>query len=637
VCGLVGLYSPVAAPDIQTLQRMSDSLVHRGPDDAGTWAQGNVALAHRRLSVVDLSVAGQQPMVSHSGRWVMCYNGEIYNAETLRKTLPETAWRGHSDTEVILEAFEHWGVERAARQFNGMFAIAAFDTQRKELWLVRDRLGIKPLFFGWLGQNFAFASELSPFKHLPEGRSVDPDSIRSYLRYGYVPAPHSIHRGITKLEPGHIAKIALGDRPSAGTQPIVSAYWSFREFAKRPRLDISEEEAVDQLQTLLRTAVKDRLVSDVPLGAFLSGGYDSSLVCALMQEQATQPAKTFTIGFDDPAYNEAEDAKQIAAHLGTEHTELYVSEQDMLKAVERLPQLCDEPFADSSILPTYLVSDLARQHVTVSLSGDGGDELFWGYQRYQTSLAIWQKISRIPAPVRKMGSAFARNAFVQALSRHIPVPAWGGRPGMLNQKLLRAEGLFGAHSFGDSYERLMSQWIDPNLLLAGEDRGNAYRNRDHWTWKLPFEQRMAAQDMLMYLPDDILTKVDRASMSVSLEARVPLLDHRVVEFAAQLPDHFKRTNTTSKYLLRKVLARYIPAELTERPKKGFGVPLGSWLRGPLQVWAADLLAPSSIRRQGLLNPQPIDTLWQEHLRGHADNSAKLWPVLMLQLWLQNTG
>lgn len=635
MCGLAGLFSPSKTPDMATLQRMSEAIIHRGPDDVGMWQKDGLALAHRRLSVVDLSAAGHQPMVSHDGRWVLCYNGEIYNFEALRQSLPQTDWRGHSDSEVILEAFAHWGVQKSVQQFVGMFAFAAYDLQRKELWLGRDRLGIKPLYYGWQGETFAFASELSPFQLLEERCEVDPKSVRSYLRYGYIPAPHSIYRGIFKLEPGHIARLPLDDNVRIGTAPSTSEYWSFRHFAESSRLDISEVDAVDHLQGLLQNAVRDRLVADVPLGAFLSGGYDSSLVCALMQEQSSLPANTFSIGFDNPVFNEAEHAKRIAEHLGTRHTELYVSNTDLLKAVDKLPQLCDEPFADSSILPTYLVSEMARRQVTVSLSGDGGDELFWGYHRYSTSTAIWQKMARIPMSLRQTGAAISRHALTQALTRRIPVPAWGGRPGMLNQKLQRGADMLDAQNEAQSYEQLMSQWNDPDLLITASDRGNAYRDREHWTMQLPAEQRMAAQDLLMYLPDDILTKVDRASMAVSLEARVPLLDHRVVEFAAQLPDNFKRRGSASKYLLREVLARYVPRDLTDRPKMGFGVPLGEWLRGPLKEWAGDLLSPGSIERHELLNARPVSELWQEHQRGYSNNSAKLWFVLMLQMWLEN--
>ncbi len=635
MCGLVGVYSRTHPADAELLEKMSASLRHRGPDDSGTWTRDGLGLAHRRLSVVDLSAAGHQPMHSRSGRWVICYNGEIYNTETLRERLPHTSWRGHSDTEVIVQACECWGVEQTVQALTGMFAFAAYDTERRELWLARDRLGIKPLYYGWLGERFAFASELSALRHVHSPRPLDPSAVRSFLRYGYVPAPHSIYHGVFKLPPGHIAKLPLTPAAANGTNPQTQCYWSYQEHACQPRLELSEAEATDQLHALLRRAVKDRLVADVPLGAFLSGGYDSSLVCALMQEQSGQPANTFTIGFDNPAYNEAEHARRIAGHLGTQHTELYVSAADMLQAVQQLPQLCDEPFADSSILPTYLVSRLARRQVTVSLSGDGGDELFWGYHRYATSLAVWNKIARFPGPLRKAVEHLARNKLMQTATRRVPVPGWGGRPGMLNQKLLRVADLIGAGSHHEQYHRMMCQWLDPDQLLAGADHLNAYNNPAHWTAELPAEQRMAAQDLLVYLPDDILTKVDRASMAVSLEARVPLLDHRVVEFSARLPDHLKNNGGTSKYLLRKVLAEYVPAELTDRPKMGFGVPLADWLRGPLKDWAGDLLAADTILRQGLLNPQPVTDLWQEHQRGHSDNSARLWFVLMLQLWMQH--
>ncbi|MEM9621208.1 MAG: asparagine synthase (glutamine-hydrolyzing) [Pseudomonadota bacterium] len=635
MCGIVGCYGPPQGSNGSLLQRMSDRLIHRGPDDAGIWHGEGLGMAHRRLSILDLSAAGSQPMASQSGRWILCYNGEIYNYRELKQRLPDLTWRGHSDTEVLVEAIERWGVENTVKQCVGMFAFAAYDTRSRELWLVRDRLGIKPLFYGWVGQRFVFASELGPFGELAGELAVDRASVRSFLRYGYVPAPYSIYHGVNKLPGGHLLCVPLTENRRTESEP--SAYWRYQDYAQQPVSELNEQQAIDGLHARIRTAVSDRLISDVPIGAFLSGGYDSSLICAVMQEQMGRPVNTFTMGFENAAHNEAGFAKEIARHIGTDHTELYVSQSELLGAISKLPALCDEPVGDSSILPTYLVSELARRHVTVALSGDGGDELFWGYSRYTRALNLWRQAQRLPPLVRRSFGRFAVNALVQRLTRHISVPGLGGQPGPLHQKLARAAGIYGASSDRALYHQLMCKWRQPDDLLEGPDQSNAYSDEHHWCADLPAERRMAAQDLLVYLPDDILTKVDRASMAVSLEARVPLLDHRVVEYAARLPDQFKRRDGHNKYILRQVLNRYVPSALTDRPKMGFGVPMEQWLRGPLRELAETHLSASAVQQTGLLDPKPIRDLWHDHVNGRRNNASQLWIVIVLQMWISDRG
>jgi len=614
---------------------MRQRLVHRGPDDHGVWQANNVALAHQRLSIVDLSAAGHQPMLSNSGRWVVSYNGEIYNAAELRRDFVGHVWRGKSDTEVLTESIALHGVEQTVTRLAGMFAFAAFDTHTSKLWLARDRLGVKPLYYGLHGNEFLFASELHAISAVAPELELNRDAISSFLRYSYVPNPSSIYSSIHKLPPGHLLMLDTNN-PSV-TEVTSRAYWSLKHYVDvDPILD--EASAQNQLHELLRESVKARLIADVPLGAFLSGGYDSTLVCALMQEMSTEPTKTFTIGFVDKRFNEANHASRIAEHLGTNHTELYVSEADLLRSVEKLGSLNDEPFADASILPTYLVSELAARHVKVALSGDGGDELFWGYNRYASSVRIWRMMQYAPTFLRQAGAHVFRSRWVQKITAGIPAPAWGGRAGPLNQKLNAASEVLGSDDQFDLYHAMMSHWKNPtDVLLGGQDLSTAYNDRSHWTADLPALPRMALQDTMTYLPDDILTKVDRASMAVSLEARVPLLDHRVVEFTSQLHPHLKVRNQKTKYLLRQILYDYVPATLLDRPKVGFGVPLDHWLRGPLKDWTCDLLSEQRLVRQGLLRPAPIGALLKQHLSGEANNGAKLWNVLMLQAWLDTTG
>lgn len=648
--------------------RMNDQLVHRGPDDAGVWvdAAAGIALASRRLAIVDLSPAGHQPMLSASGRYVIAYNGEVYNFGELRQELEPkgTSFRGHSDTEVMLAAVEEWGLEKAVRQFVGMFAFALWDRQERTLHLVRDRLGIKPLYYGWAGKTLLFGSELKALRAHPGFRAeVDRDALALYLRYNYVPQPYSIYQGIRKLPPGCRLTVRASDF-EPGSLPAPAPYWSARDAAERGAqepFEGSEHEGVEQLDQLLRDAVRLRMIADVPLGAFLSGGIDSSTVVALMQAQCSRPVKTFTIGFREDRFNEAEHAKAVAAYLGTEHTELYVTPAEAQAVISKLPGLYDEPFADSSQIPTYLVSALARRHVTVSLSGDGGDELFGGYNWYVLGKTAWARLRWMPLIMRRGVARGIKFWEPETYDRHARWLAhWlnrYGRPGSVGEKMHKIAALLPSSNPEEIYRFLISHWKQPESAVIGSrEVSTLLTDRSQWARLPDFAARMMFFDLAAYLPDDILTKVDRASMGVSLEARVPLLDHRVVEFAARLPLAWKIRPTErkgglinpplrgaagsggqGKWLLRQVLYRYVPRELVERPKMGFGVPIAEWLRGPLRDWAEDLLSAERMKREGFLHPAPVRRLWDEHLAGRGGGDESLWALLTFQAWLASRG
>lgn len=644
MCGIVGFWNPAGQPASQLKElvlRMAQAIEHRGPDDAGAWAdeQTGLVLGHRRLAILDLSPAGHQPMASADGRWIIAFNGEIYNHQDLRAKLAAAgqapAWCGHSDTETLLAAFAAWGVQKTLEQSTGMFALALWDRTEGTLLLARDRLGEKPLYYGWQGDSFMFASELKALKPHPNFQHrIDRSALSLLLRHNYVPAPYSIYEGIHKLPPGTWLKLQPGQRD---TEP--KPYWSLAEVAQRGvkhTFEGSENEALDRLEKVLGNAVHGQMMADVPLGALLSGGLDSSLVTALMQSRSSKPVRTFTIGFEEQAYDETAHARAVARHLGTEHTELRLSGQDALDLVPRMARIYDEPFADSSQLPTCLVMQLARQHVTVALSGDGGDEFFGGYNRYIHAPKVWNRFGRLPQPLRQLAGAGLTALPSSTLNRlTAPLTRWTGiaQAGDKAHKLGRR--LRGLHSLDDLYLSLVSEWTDAGPLVIGtQTASHLLSNRPNWPQLDDPVARMMALDAMTYLPDDILVKVDRAAMAVSMETRAPFLDRQVVEFAWSLPMDMKIRNDNGKWLLRQLLDRHVPRGLMERPKMGFGIPLDAWLRGPLREWAEALLNPDRLRREGFLSPAPIRAAWHAHMAGKASYGYRLWSVLMFQAWLE---
>ena len=639
MCGICGFLHAGTSADQATLERMAETmattLFSRGPDSGGTWADAasGVALGHRRLAILDLSAAGHQPMESACGRYLLSYNGEVYNFVPLRQELEAlgVAFRGHTDTEVIVNGCAAWGVHGLTERLNGMFAFALWDTETRTLSLVRDRLGIKPLYWAQFGELLLFGSELKALRAHPGFTPViDRQALAAYLRHNYVPAPLTIYEGVHKLPAGSILTLTLGGTPQ------ITRYWSARQAAISGRaspLLLSPEDAVAELERLLLSAVGSRMVADVPLGAFLSGGVDSALVVALMQAQSTRPVKTFSIGFDVPGYNEAHHAKAVAEHLGTEHTEFYLTPAETMAVVPHLPEWFDEPFADASQIPTHLVSRLARDHVTVALSGDGGDELFSGYGRYAETRRRWQALRRLPM--------WARHGFARGLNS-VPRSAWGRLFGLVPDRIAPPDTAARVHRLAtvlqlDSpdalYRDLISNWKDPLALTGGDSEPMTAV----WDTRLKRDvpdltDRMRVVDSEMYLPDDILTKVDRMSMSVSLEARVPLLDHRVYEFSWAMPRAYLERDGVGKWPLRQVLRRHVPGALIDRPKMGFSVPIEQWLRGPLRDWAETLLSEAALSDGGYLNPGPIRAAWLEHQSGQRANHNLLWTVLMFQAW-----
>jgi len=637
MCGIAGFLDPDLIGRCEAIaqhaQAMGAAIAHRGPDGSGIWCDdgAGLALSHRRLAVIDLTDAGAQPMVSSDGRWVICYNGEIYNDANLRR-LPELAtvvWHGHSDTETIVESVVRRGLAATINDINGMFAMALWDRREQVLHLVRDRLGIKPLFMVLQGARCCFASELKSL-HAAGNLvlEIDPSSVTSFFRFGYVPAPHCIYKGVEKVMPGEHVAITRDGRVTR------RRYWSAAEVAARgvaAPLALSDGEAIEQLSALLQNAVSQQMLSDVPLGAFLSGGIDSSTVAGFMVEAGRGSVRTFSIGFPELGFDESREAAAVARHLGTDHTELIVNARDALAVVPQLPDMYDEPFADSSQIPTYLVSKLTRQYVTVALSGDGGDELFGGYNRYRLAEGLWRGLRQIPAPVRRVAA--------QALDA-VPMPFVDGvgtllprylRPAQPADKLRKLASILALDEAG-VYRRLVSQCENPAALSPHAAEHATPPLTTGAVGALPtLLDRMQLLDMLTYLPDDILQKVDRASMAVALEARPPLLDHRIVEFAWALPRHFKIRGGESKWLLRRVAERMVPRAMLARPKMGFGIPLADWLRGPLRDWAEDLLEPSRLGG-GLLDVSAVRQLWSNHLEGRRNFAYALWTVLMFEAW-----
>lgn len=648
MCGFVGFLSKSIGTQgddaMDILRSMADRIVHRGPDDAGYWVskETGVALGHRRLAIVDLSPAGHQPMLSSSGRYVIAFNGEIYNHQDLRRDLERSgqgrSWRGHSDTETLVECFDVWGIKSTLQRAVGMFAFAAWDKLNRKLTLARDRFGEKPLYYGWQNGSFLFGSDLSSLRAHPAfDASLDRDSVTLLLRHNYIPAPYSIYSGIAKLQPGMMLTIDRG----AGDSEVKDSYWSFHDVARVSVDHVftgNDSEAIERLESVLMDAIGLQMVADVPLGAFLSGGIDSSTIVALMQVQSNRPVKTFSIGFHEKGYNEAVHAKAVATHLGTEHTELYVTPAEMLSVVPKLSTIYSEPFSDSSQIPTYLVSAMARQHVTVSLSGDGGDELFGGYSRYQQVQRFWRKLSLFPPISRKLLSMGLSNApvgfFNLVGSAALSLRGNSGRQFNLGDKLNKLADVVGVKTFDDLYRHFVSHSRQPHEYVIGASEPRTIlSNAPSELNCLTGTARMMALDTLSYLSDDILTKVDRAAMGVSLETRVPMLDHRVVEFAWTLPESYRFRDGLSKWILRQVLYRHVPRQLIDRPKMGFGVPLNEWLRTGLRDWAENLLSPARLQQQGLLDVKLVSELWAEHVSGQRNWGGHLWDILMLQSWL----
>jgi len=639
MCGIAGVLS-LREIDESILNQMILAIFSRGPDSKGSWVDKNsgVGLAHSRLAVIDLSEAGHQPMISNSGRYVISYNGEVYNHLGLRAELEGISnpikWKGSSDTETLLYGFDIWGIAKTIKKTNGMFAFSVWDKKKNELTLGRDRLGEKPLYYGWQGDVFLFGSELKALKqHSAFKAEINRDAITLFLRHNYIPAPYSIYQDIFKLEAGCLLSLSIGS-----PVPKICSYWSACDVAKegvKNQFFGTPNEAVDQLEYLVNNSIQQQMVADVPLGAFLSGGIDSSTVVALMQNQSARPIKTFTIGFHEEGYNEAVHAKSVAQHLGTEHTELYVTSKDAMDVIPKLSSIYCEPFSDSSQIPTILISELAKQHVTVSLSGDAGDELFCGYNRYQMTNNLWKKLSLLPVPLRVMiakGLTSVAPHTWNSLSSFVPkLKSYNN----IGDVLHKGASVLASRTVDELYLGLVSNHRAPSeLVIGGQELPTLLTDHSPDLIGLDDVQRMMALDLVTYLPDDILVKVDRAAMAMSLETRVPFLDHRVVEFAWTLPMAINNHNGQSKWPLRQILYKYVPKNLIERPKMGFGVPIGSWLRGPLRDWAENLLDESRLIKEGYLYPSPIRKKWDEHLSGQRNWQDYLWNILMFQSWLE---
>jgi len=641
MCGIAGIaaWNPVRQLEGRVLD-MTNSLVHRGPDDSGMWfdEEQGIGLSHRRLAIVDLSPAGHQPMRSASGRYVFVFNGEIYNAEAMRADLVGSgrapAWRGHSDTEVLLAGFDAWGVEDTIRRATGMFAFALWDRSRLTLTLGRDRLGEKPLHYCIVDGKLFFASELKAIRAaLGDRLVVDRGVLSTFLQFGYVPSPLTIYRDVHKLPPGHTITFS-----GTAVLPEAIPFWRLVTGDHMARLEQAsaqnDMELLDRLHDKLNEAVAGQSISDVPLGAFLSGGVDSSLVVALMQAQSRHPVRTFTIGFKDAELDEAPFARAVARHLGTDHTEIYVSAKDATDVIPMLPNVYDEPFADSSQIPTILVSRMTRQHVTVALSGDGGDELFAGYPRYRIVATLWQRMARWPLPMRSAAAAILAGPSAHTWDILFSALPSRSRREINGRRMHRLAESLRTESLQALYVRLMSR-VAPEDLLVREAPGMAVTSPS-WVNSFGPIDAMRVWDLGQYLPDDLMVKVDRASMSASLETRAPFLDHRVVEFALTLPQRLLLRGREGKWALRQLLDRYVPRALIDRPKAGFEVPLAAWLRGPLRPWAESLLDKAKVAAQGYLDEDQVCAMWRQHLSGEFDRSQPLWHVLMFQSWLEST-
>jgi asparagine synthase (glutamine-hydrolysing) len=654
VCGIAGLLSR-KADNLAAVGRMTDVIAHRGPDDQGVWTDrdAGIALGHRRLSILDLSPLGHQPMASRDDRWMLCFNGEIYNHMALRADLEAqgrvTAWRGHSDTETLVEGIAAWGLSATLERATGMFALALWDRRDRALHLVRDRFGEKPLYYGWAGGAFAFASELGAIRALPGfDNPVDRSSLSSLLSRTYIPCPQSIYRGIFKLPPGTVLTVTADAVAAPRTEPFAEGvrdgaslvrYWSYREVVRDglARPYASEGEAVEAVEAALSAAVAGQSIADVPVGAFLSGGFDSSTIVALYRAAAHGAIRTFTIGFEEAGFDEAIYAREVARHFGTEHHEMYVSAADAIAVIPRLPAMYGEPFADSSAIPTHLVSAFARQHVTVALSGDGGDELFGGYNRYLHAPRLWGALAPMPQSLRRLLAGTGARLPESLWTALGSVASGQRRPPFFGSKVRKGlRTAANANGLDDVFRSLLDEWHLAATPVLGIDA----HHRAPFDMDLgaaPDAIRMMYADATSYMPDDILAKVDRASMAVSLETRVPFLDHHVAAIAARVPIDQKIAGRSTKHVLRQVLYQHAPKDMFERPKAGFSIPVGEWLRGPLRDWAEDLLDPSRMAQEGYLDSGPIQQRWRRHLAGRSEDTQALWPILMFQAWLCQDG
>lgn len=648
MCGITGFIDfSKSANNNSIIRSMTSSLKHRGPDGSGFWSKEDFGIyfGHRRLSIIDLSENGSQPFQSNSSRYIITFNGEIYNYHDLKKDI-NIPLKGNSDTEILVEYIEKFGIDKTLKEAKGMFAFALWDNQDESLILCRDRMGEKPLYYGFQNNIFMFASELKSLKFHPKfDKTINENALSKYFTYGYIPAPMSIYKNIYKLLPGHYLKIdynTFKNDTSYKFDPL--NYWSFtKKHSERKNfnLNISENEALDQFDNFLTKAVKEQMISDVPLGAFLSGGIDSSLVTSIMQKISSKPIKTFTIGFEDKKFNEAHHAKKVANFLGTDHTELYISESNALSIISKIPEIYCEPFADSSQIPTFLVSKLAKNDVSVSLSGDGGDELFFGYSRYYFAIKVWEKIKYLPLIIRKLASSLiakSPNRFLDITFFWLSfiITEFNKNNNSLGRLVKKSRLLLECSSDMELYKYLISRWTEPNnFVLNNNEINNSFGEENYLnTPGESFKSHMMSFDALSYLPDDILVKVDRAAMANSLETRVPLLDKDVIEFSLSIPESIKCKNSPKSFL-KKSLNRYLPKELIDRPKMGFGVPISSWISGELKDWCCDLLDPTKLKNQGLIDYSDVKEKFDEHLAGKNDWHAHLWQVIVFQQWLEN--
>ena len=651
MCGITGFYSKTSSNFNNIILKMNSAITHRGPDSNNIWQDKNsgIVFGHQRLSILDLSTAGNQPMVSNSGRYIITYNGEIYNHLEMRKELNKInlniKWKSNTDTETLLEALELWGIKKTLKKIVGMFAFGLWDKRNRSLILVRDRIGEKPLYFGWQGKGdskvFLFGSELKALKVHPEfSREINRDAIALQLRHNYIPDPYSIYKDIYKLLPGHYLELTE-DNLKKNFLPTPKIYWSLTKsaiYGNNNQLTQSDESIQSDLEKRLKLSVKQKMISDVPLGAFLSGGIDSSTIVALMQSQSNHPIKTFTIGFNEDDYNEAQHAKKIAKHLGTDHTELYFSSKTAMEVIPKLSTIYDEPFSDNSQIPSFLLSQLAKKDVKVALSGDGGDELFCGYNRYMSTNNWSKKFNSVPISLRKI-LAYA----IKLISQKNWNKLFKLLPG-LNQhinyghKIHKGAKALEANKLSDLYYILISHWQNPTEVVTNSKESQTFFS-EFKPELLNFNnhQKMMMLDLITYLPNSILVKVDRASMASSLEARVPFLDHELIEYSWKIPHSLKFRNGKGKWILRQILNNYVPKNLTERPKMGFGIPLGSWLRGPLRDWAENLLNEKRLTQEGYFNPKLIRNKWHEHLSNKYNWQHDLWNVLMFQAWIDSNN